>query len=239
MAAVGAIATSFFGDRMGKLLEEQQPMKMAAAEALYKTEQPAGLSLFAVADFKKNPERNNFNVTIPHGLSLLSGGWNTRVRGINEVQKEYEQRYGPGDYVPVVGVTYWAFRWMVGSAAAIVAITLVGLLLLWRRRLESTRWFQRTAIAAIVLPYIANSAGWIFTEMGRQPWSVQGLLLTKNAVSPGTTSSEVLTSLIGFAVMYAVLGLVMAKLFVGLARKGPVDPPETAFAGEADFSLTY
>ena len=143
----------------------------------------------------------------------MSGGWNTRVRGINEIQKEYRQRYGPGDYVPVVGVTYWAFRLMVGSAGVIILLTLTGLVLVWRRRLESARWFQIAAIASIAFPYVANSAGWIFTEMGRQPWAVQGLLLTRDAVSPGTTAGEVTTSLTGFAVLYA-----MARLLFLYAR---------------------
>jgi cytochrome d ubiquinol oxidase subunit I len=151
----------------------------------------------------------------------MSGGWNKRVRGINDVQREYQKRYGPGDYVPVVGVTFWTFRLMVGSAAVLIGLAALGLYLVRKRRLESSRWFLRAAVGAIALPYLANSAGWIFTEMGRQPWVVQGLLLTKNAVSPSTTVAEVLLSLIGFVVLYAILGAAMTRLFLRFIKEGP------------------
>src|SRR5262249_13272666 len=220
----GTILTGAVGDQLGKLLEDQQPMKMAAAEALYKTKQPADLSLFAVAGLEKNPGENAFNISIPHGLSIMSGGWDKKVRGIDEVQSEYQKKYGPGDYTPVVGVTYWTFRGMVYAFGALLGLTALGLFLWRRRRLESTRWFHKLALAAIALPYIANSCGWIFTEMGRQPWVVQGLLLTKDAVSPGTTSGEIATSLTGFVVLYAVLGVAMTWLFVRFAKEGPKEP---------------
>lgn len=225
MTFTAALATSLVGHQMGRLLEEQQPMKMAAAEALYKTEQPADMSLFAIADFERNPGENRFNLSVPHGLSLLSGGWSKEVRGIDEIQAEYEQRYGPGDYVPVVGVTYWSFRAMVGAGSALLALSAVGLLLSRRRRFESARWFHKAAIGAIALPYVANSAGWIFTEMGRQPWVVQGLLLTKDAVSPGTSAAEVLLSLAGFSVLYAALGVAMTVLYLRFIKAGP-NPPD-------------
>src|SRR5262245_27675639 len=143
---VGAGTTALVGDQLGKLLEEQQPMKMAAAEALYETKQPADLSLFAVADFDRNPGENRFNVSIPHGLSIMSGGWNKEVRGIDDVQAEYEQRYGPGDYVPVVAVTYWSFRSMIGAGSALLLFAALGLLLVWRRQVAASRWFQPAAI---------------------------------------------------------------------------------------------
>jgi cytochrome d ubiquinol oxidase subunit I len=233
VTAAAAITTAGVGPSMGILLEDQQPMKMAAAEALYETAKPADLSLFAIADFEKNPGENDVNIAIPHGLSLLSGGWNEEVEGIDQIQAEYEQRYGPGDYTPVVGVTYWSFRAMIGAASLTIALALLGLLLARRGSLETARWFQKAAIAAIALPYVANSAGWIFTEMGRQPWAVQGLLLTEDAVSPGTTVAEVATSLVGFSLIYAFLGMVTSWLFLTLARRGP----SSTVTG--DLTLTY
>jgi cytochrome d ubiquinol oxidase subunit I len=230
------------GDSMGRLLEEQQAMKMASAEALYETSKPADLSLFAVAGFSHNPGHTNVNIAIPHGLSLMSGGWNKEVRGINDIQAEYEQRYGPGDYTPVVSVTYWTFRMMIGAGSLLLVLTLVGAWLMRRRRLESTRWYLKAAIAAIVLPYIANSAGWIFTEMGRQPWAVQGLLLTKDAVSPGTTSAEILVSMTGFIVLYGALAVFGGRVLLALARKGPGDkplPPAVGADGRRDLTLAY
>jgi cytochrome d ubiquinol oxidase subunit I len=234
MVVAGGIATSLVGDSMGRLLEQQQPMKMAAAEALYETRQPADLSLFAVADFEKNPGENRINLSIPHGLSMMSGGWNKEVRGIDDVQAEYEERYGERDYAPVVGVTYWSFRAMIGSACALIGIGLLGLYLAWRGRLESSRRFHKLAIAAIALPYVANSAGWIFTEMGRQPWAVQGLLLTEDAVSPGTTVAEVAASLTAFVLIYAALAVVGGRVLVKLVKQGP-KPTD----GDDDLGLTY
>jgi cytochrome d ubiquinol oxidase subunit I len=239
MTFCGAVGAAGVGDSMGRLLEEQQPMKMAAAEALYKTEKPADLSLFALADFEKNPGENWYSLSIPHGLSIMSGGWNKEVRGIEEIQREYEARYGPGDYVPVVAVTFWSFRTMIGAACALIGLTALGLWLARKRKLESSRWFQRAAVVAIALPYLANSAGWIFTEMGRQPWVVQGLLLTRDAVSPGTTVSEVLLSLIGFAVIYAILGAVMTCLFVRFIKAGPKPPHDADDAGDVDSDLLF
>jgi cytochrome bd ubiquinol oxidase subunit I len=241
MTLGAALTASVVGDQLGKLLEEQQAMKMASAEALYKTSKPADLSLFAVAGFEHNPGENRINITIPHGLSLLSGGWNEEVRGIDDVQAEYEQRYGPGDYVPVVGVTYWSFRLMIAAASGLILLSAAGLLLVRRRRFDSARWFHRLAIGAIALPYVASSAGWIFTEMGRQPWAVQGLLLTKDAVSPGTTRGEVLFSLCGFALVYALLGAVMLRLFVRFAKEGPKESGQDHDDHDltGDLALTY
>jgi cytochrome d ubiquinol oxidase subunit I len=218
---VGALGASIVGDSMGRLLEEQQPMKMAAAEALYETSQPADLSLFAFGDFERNPGENKFNITIPHGLSIMSGGWNKKVEGIDDVQRDSVEKYGPGDYVPIVGVTYWSFRLMIGSASLLIAFSALGLWLTRKRRLERARWFQKAAILAIALPYVAQSAGWIFTEMGRQPWAVYGLLKTEDAVSPGTTRAEVLTSLCGFVLLYAVLAFFALRVVVRLAKAGP------------------
>jgi cytochrome d ubiquinol oxidase subunit I len=232
-----ALGAAFVGDSLGKLLEEQQPMKMASAEALYNTAQPADLSLIAIAGFKKDPGKNAFDLNIPHGLSIMSGGWNKKVRGINDVQREYQKRYGPGDYVPVVGVTFWTFRLMVGSAGLLIILAALGLFLVRKRKLESSRWFLWAAVGAIALPYVANSAGWIFTEMGRQPWVVQGLLLTKNAVSPSTTVAEVLLSLIGFVVLYAILGAAMTRLFVRFIKDGP--KPAVTETAKPDLALAY
>jgi cytochrome d ubiquinol oxidase subunit I len=243
MIVVGALTTAFVGDRLGGLLEEQQPMKMAAAEAIYDNKKPADLSVFTAGSVNHDPSENTLNVAIPHGLSLMAEhSWNGEVRGINDVQSEYEQKYGPRDYSPNVTVTYWSFRAMVGAASALIGIGLLGLFLFWRRRFQAAHWFHKLAILGIALPYIANSAGWIFTEMGRQPWSVQGLLLTEDAVSPGTTRGEVLTSLVGFASLYAILGFAAVWIVLRLVKEGPKPPPDVGSGRDdidANLALTY
>ena len=176
---VASLLTTFVGHGQAQLMTKQQPMKMAAAEALYTTRTCAPFSLFAVAPFEEHPTRSSFDVRLPNMLSVLAtNSFDGKVEGINTIQARYQARYGPGDYRPVIGVTYWTFRIMTGLGFALIAIAAFGMWLVWRGRLDSSRRFLRLCTYAIALPLLANTAGWIFTEMGRQPWVVQGLLLT-------------------------------------------------------------
>ena len=227
IAAVAAIGTGIAGHWQGVLMERQQPMKMAAAEALYTTQQGAGFSVFATGDLSRNPGHLNKDLRIPHALSLLSdASWNGRVKGIDQVQREERATYGPGDYVPIVGVTYWTFRLMVGAGMLLILVTLLGVWLARRRdRLEATRWYQRVAIAAAALPVLANFTGWIFTEMGRQPWVVYGLLLTRDARSPQVGATEVVVTLAGYTLLYGVLAAIGGWLAVREVRRGPGPAP--------------
>jgi cytochrome d ubiquinol oxidase subunit I len=222
---VAALATSLVGHFNGQIMTRQQPMKMAAAEALWETEQPAGLSVFATGSFNHNPGATKHNLTIPHLESLIATNrWNGKVVGIDELQAEYEQQYGPGEYAPIVGVTYWAFRIMMGAGFAVIALTLAGLWLARRGRIELARRWQWLALAGLALPFIANSAGWTFTEMGRQPWVVFGLLKTEDAVSPNVTSLDIVISLVGFTLVYGLLAAVAVWLIRRAVHAGP---PET------------
>lgn len=219
-----AIAVSLVGHFNGQVMEDQQPMKMAAAEALWTTEQPAALSVFATGDFTRNPGGTNRDVRIPHLLSLIgTNSWNGKVRGIDEIQAEYVKKYGPGDYTPIVGLTYWTFRIMIGAGLLMALLTAVGIWLLWRRRIELARRWQWLALAGIALPFIANSAGWTFTEMGRQPWVVFGLLQTKDAVSPNVTSVDIAISLIGFTLVYGLMAAIAVWLIRRAVHAGPPD----------------
>jgi cytochrome d ubiquinol oxidase subunit I len=233
---VGVLATMFVGDLMGKQLVKVQPMKMAAAEALYETQDPAPFSLFAVAPFEKQPERNSFNIEVPYLLSFFANGnFDSEVKGINQLQAEAEAEYGPGNYRPIIGITYWTFRLMIGAGVLMFLVSLVGIYLWWRRKLESSTWFLYTSIGAIALPFIANSMGWIFTEMGRQPWIVQGLLLTSQAESTSVGAGTVAASLIVFTVLYGVLGIVAGWLAYRFIHRGAEEAPESAGpAAEAD-----
>jgi len=234
------VATSLVGHYQGVLLEKQQPMKMAAAEALFETERSVGLSVFATGDLERNPGRTNVNWQIPKLLSLLSSNSaNGEVRGINQIQAEYRRRYGPGDYVPWVAVTYWTFRIMIGAGVAMIVLSLVGLVLARRRRLEGARRFLIVAIPAAALPFVANSAGWIFTEMGRQPWVVQGLLRTNDGVSPNVSSLDLVVTLVGFTAIYGVLAGVAGWLFAKTVKAGPPAAPAEGQSSGPDLVLAY
>ena len=222
VSLVAALGVAFSGHLQAQLMTKQQPMKMAAAEALWEDEKGAGFSLFAVGDVENG--RNHINVQLPHLLSVLSTNtWNGEVRGINDIQAEYATKYGPGSYIPVVGVTYWTFRAMVGTGLLMILVSLVGLWLLRKRRLGSTRWFLRIVPFAIALPYVANATGWIFTEMGRQPWVVFGVMKTSDAISPSVGVGFVVVTLIGFTLIYGLLSVVGVFLLTKFARS---EPPE-------------
>jgi cytochrome d ubiquinol oxidase subunit I len=242
-----AILTAGFGHGQALLMDKQQPMKMAAAEALYNTSKGASFSIFAVGPFSRHPKRLNTDIRIPHGLSILSTlSWNGTVKGINQVNAAEQKKYGPGDYVPIVGVTYWSFRLMVGAGVLMILLTLAGLWLMRRKgRLERTRWFNRAVIAGVFLPIVANWTGWIFTEVGRQPWIVYGLLRTNDGRSPQVSTISIVLSLTGYIVVYGGLIAVGVKLFLKEIRKGPEPPEPPASAPgspesrRADLALAY
>jgi cytochrome d ubiquinol oxidase subunit I len=216
---VGGLGTAFTGHTQGQLMTEIQPMKMAAAEALWETEQPAAFSIFAVGDVENG--RNRFNITIPRALSLLATNTlDGEVKGMNAVQAEFEEQFGPGDYIPPVGTVYWSFRLMVGAGFLMIGLGALGVWLFYKRRLAEARWFHRMAIWALGLPFLANMTGWIVTEIGRQPWAVYGVLRVEDAVSPSVSGGEVLLTLIGFTVLYGALAVVDVYLMAKYAREG-------------------
>ena len=232
------VATVLLGHAQGQLMTKQQPMKMASAEALYTTEKGARFSLFDIGPWQKRPSKSLVSIAIPHGLSILAdNSWNGTVEGINDIQKEYAQKYGPGDYKPIVGVTYWGFRIMAGLGFLAVLIAIAGLWLArLPGRLERSGRFLRLAVLAVSLPLVANLAGWLFTEMGRQPWIVQGLLLTKDAVSPTVGPWSVGLTLVGFTALYGILAAVEAKLMIGAAQAGP--DPEGTYTSDSGKPVT-
>ena len=194
---VAGLGVAVTGDLQGKVMTRVQPMKMAAAEALYDTEQPASFSVITIGT--PDGRRELFAIKVPHLLSYLAtGSTDGRVQGIRELQQAYESTYGPRTYAPNIPVTHWTFRWMIGLG---VAGALAAAALLWslrRGRTISGRWWAPALVALPLLPLFSNSMGWIFTETGRQPWLVFGLLTTANGVSPGTTVADVLTSMTVF-----------------------------------------
>ena len=223
-AGIGVAVT---GDIQGKIMTEVQPMKMAAAEALYDTESSASFSLITIGSLDGTQEK--FSIKVPKLLSFLAtGSPSGTVEGINQLRERYETTYGvdPGatyyspSYTPIIPITYWSFRIMIGLG---VLGALGGVLVLWttrRGRAPTGRKWVWLGITLPLLPLFANSFGWIFSEMGRQPWSVFGLMTTAQAVSPGVSVFEAATSLIVLTLVYLVLAVIELKLMLTYIKAG-------------------
>jgi cytochrome bd ubiquinol oxidase subunit I len=230
-AAIGAVAVVFTGDTQAKLFTTQyQPMKMAAAEALYNTASPAPFSLLTIGSL--NGSHPVFQITLPHLLSFLAtGNWSATVQGIDNLQQQYQAQYGPGSYIPDVPVIYWSFRLMVLMGLLALLISVVAL---WVTRGGRTPahgkrgWWRKTLIAGGILlpllPLLGNSLGWIMTEMGRQPWVVYGQMKTAAGVSD-VSGGEVLTSLIVLTGLYGVLAVIEVGLLLKYIKAGLTDEP--------------
>ena len=249
---VGGLGTVVSGDLQGKVMTEVQPMKMAAAEALYDSVpegEGAPFSIITVGTLDGKHEV--WAITVPKLLSYLATGTlDGAVEGINDLQAEYEVTYAGtelterDDYRPIVPVTYWTFRLMMGFGFAAMGIAAGALLWLWRKKPMEHRLWHWAAVAVMFLPLLANSWGWIFTEMGRQPWLVFGLMGTSSGVSPGTTTAEVATSMIGFTLLYGVLAVIEVGLIIRYTRAGAppfdgesLDPQDRA--DDEPFVFTY
>jgi cytochrome bd ubiquinol oxidase subunit I len=226
-AIVGAVMVGLIGHQQAQHMVRTQPMKMAAAEALYNSENPAGLSLLTIT--RPGTRDLLVDIRIPAALSLLSyNRLSGEVQGINQLQARYEAQYGPGDYVPIVPITYWSFRMMVGAGVLMIALAAWGLLLALRKRL-TPGFFLHWLPLAVVLPYLANSAGWLLTELGRQPWIVVGLMKTAQGVSVAVSSTEAAVSLLAYTLVYAAL--IVADIYL-LAKYAKADTAEPAPAAE-------
>ncbi|MFD1938176.1 cytochrome ubiquinol oxidase subunit I [Nonomuraea mangrovi] len=234
---VGALGVTVSGDLLGKTMTQTQPMKMAAAEALYETRQPAPFSLFTIGTL--DGTEPIFQLEIPGLLSqLATGSFDGKVQGINDLQAEYQKRFGPGDYRPYIPIAYWGFRLMIGFG---MLAALVALVLLWMTRGRQVRGkslLWKAAVWSVVLPFLAHSFGWIFTEMARQPWIVFSQMKTVDGVSPTVGAGTALTSLIVFTVLYGVLALVEVGLMIKYARVAPppADQAEPRDGGEMSFA---
>lgn len=233
-AIIGLLASvmvGLAGHAQAIQLREVQPMAAAASEALWETADPAPFSVVAI--FDSTGKREVWSLQIPKALSFLYYlKFEGEVQGINDLQEAYAAIYGPGDYVPLVALDYWMFRTMVGVGLLMIALAAYALYLPLRKWPE--KWMRplKWMVWAIALPYIANSAGWILTETARQPWIVHGLLKTEDAVSPNLSAGMVLFSLIGFALIYAILMVADVYLLVKFAKAGI--PAEGLSAADTD-----
>jgi cytochrome bd ubiquinol oxidase subunit I len=232
-ALLATVAVMAVGHDQAQYMIKIQPMKMAAAEALWESADPAPMSLFT---WGNEPERRDvFAVKVPGLLSFLAyNRFSGRVPGIRELQERSVARYGPGDYVPPVKWTYWTFRAMAGAGMAMLLVAALAVWAMLRDQVERSPRLLALLVPAIVLPYVGNSAGWMFTEMGRQPWIVFGLMKTEAAVSPNVTAGEVLFSLLAFGLVYGALMAADLYLLNKFARAGvtgldeahDIEPPQ-------------
>ncbi|MCA0146823.1 cytochrome ubiquinol oxidase subunit I [Blastococcus sp. LR1] len=246
VSLVAFVLVAVTGDIQAKLMYHQQPLKMSSAEALCETEAPASFSIFAFGKFGSNECDDVHSITVPYLLSYLANGdFSSAVPGVNELQERYEEVYGATypddpsfgnkageaiDYTPLLAVTYWNFRLMIGMGGVAAAVAAYALWSTRRGRVPTSRIGVYGSLLAVGAPFVANASGWIFTEMGRQPFVVhpnpdvavedQVYFFTAQAVSPGISAAEVWTSLIGLTLVYGALAVVELWLIVRFVRRG-------------------
>lgn len=244
---VAGLAVAVTGDVQGKIMTEVQPMKMAAAEALYESsDSNAPFSLFTVGSLDGSEEK--FSVTVPGLLSFLAtGSFDGKVQGINNLKAEYAQKYADNPltqsttYVPNIPLSYWSFRLMMGVGFAAMAAAAAVLWATRRAKVPTARWWTWLIVATPLLPVFGNSFGWIFTEVGRQPWIVFGLMATHTGVSPSVSAAEVVTSMVVYTLLYGALAVVEVKLFLTYLRAGapPHEEPTTPSEKDEDAELAF
>ncbi|GGN92682.1 cytochrome ubiquinol oxidase subunit I [Actinoplanes lobatus] len=235
IAGLGVLIT---GDIQARVMTEQQPMKMAAAEALYETTESASFSLFTIGSLDGSEEL--WSVRVPSLLSFMATGDPAgEVEGINDLQAAYEEKYGAGDYVPYVPVTYWSFRLMIGFGALAMLIAAAALWFTRGDRTPRSRWLWIAAVSTVAMPLLANSFGWIFTEMGRQPWTVFGIFKTAQSGSPAVSTGEAATGLIALTVLYGILAVIEVGLFLKYAALGAPDIPPASDETDKPLAFAY
>ena len=220
IGVIGTIMVGLIGHTQGQEINRTQPMKLASLEALFNTENPASLSIITI----KNPFTDELvlDLRIPGALSFMEyNRFTGEVKGINQLQAQYEEQYGAGDYVPPPVITYWSFRSMVGAGLLMILISLIALFIDLRNLYGKYPWFLKLLPFAIALPYLANTTGWILTEVGRFPWVVYGVVKLQAGVSKAVTGGMLLTSLIGFILVYGLLIFATVYLMLKFAKAGP------------------
>jgi cytochrome d ubiquinol oxidase subunit I len=218
------------GSHLGVVITDYQPMKIAATEAQWDTCQPCSFSLFQIGGFTEDDQTPAFSIQIPHLLSLLAtDSWNGEVQGMTPLQAQEESEYGSGDYIPPVRTTYWSMRIMAYAGTLVFLVLAASAFFFRRGSLEAKPWLLWAGVLTIPLPYVSALAGWVLSEVGRQPWIVWGLLKTADANSPSVSTTTIGFSLGVFALLYGALAVVDVVLMRRYAR---VDPPD--LGGEGD-----
>jgi cytochrome bd ubiquinol oxidase subunit I len=254
IALIAAVGLFFTGDKQGKLMFVQQPMKMASAESLCDTATDPDFSILTVGTHN-NCESISRVIEVPYVLPFLADSRFSGVtlQGVRDLQRDYQYKFGPNDYRPNLFVTYWSFRAMIGLMAIPLLFALTTLWLTRRGRTPTQRWFSWFALLTIPMPFLANSAGWVFTEMGRQPWIIApnptGDQLVRLTVREGVSHNApamVIISLATFTLVYAVLAVVWFWLQKRYIVEGPLEhdaepaaPPKPGDDEVAPLSFAY
>jgi len=220
--AVSSILVATTGHKHAQHTVKHQPMKMAAMEALWDSEQPASFSLFAIID--QENQTTIRELKLPYMLTVLAyNNLTSEVKGMKELQKLQEEAHGPGDYIPPVAVVYWSFRLMVGLGMLFILFSLLGIVQWWRKKLLHNKTYLKAAVVIMFLPTLSNSFGWIVAEMGRQPWLVSGLMLTRDGLSPNVSATSMLLTTVVFTIIYGMLAAIAVFLVHRFAKPGVPD----------------
>ncbi len=216
--AAGAIGSMWLlfpsGDLQGRMVAKHQPATLAAMEGLFDTTEGAPLVLIGQPDLTK--QRLDNAVHIPKMLSFITyQRWNAEVKGLNEFPREYH----PDNIV----LLYYSFHIMVGLGTIFIAVMLTSAWGLWRGWLFRSRWLLWIILLSFPLPFVANTAGWMTSELGRQPWLVYGLFRTEHGASPLVSSGNVAFTLLGFFGMYTILSLLFIFLIIRRIENGPAE----------------
>ncbi|HEY2317750.1 MAG TPA: cytochrome ubiquinol oxidase subunit I [Solirubrobacteraceae bacterium] len=208
------------GNQLGLIENNYQPMKIAAAEAQWNSCKPCSFSAAQIGG-GANDKTPKEIIPIPHLLSVLATGtWGGGVTGLNQLQAQDVAKYGPGNYVPDVFIQYWSMRVMAYLGSLVLLLAAWGGWLMHRGRLERSRVFLTLSVWAVVTPFLMNTAGWLLTESGRQPWIVQGLQKTVKASSPSVSATEIAISLAVFVGAYIALAAADLYLMLRYSRRG-------------------
>jgi cytochrome bd ubiquinol oxidase subunit I len=224
----------WWGSNFGIVVTDYQPMKIAASEAQWDTCRPCSFSLFQIGGFTEDDQTPGFSIQIPRMLSFLAtGSFDGEVEGLTPLQAQEEATYGPGEYMPPIRTAYWSMRTMAYAGSLVFLVLAVSAFFFWRRSWEARGWLLWAGVLITPLPYVAALAGWVLSEVGRQPWIVWGLLKTADASSPSVGTSTIVLSLSVFGALYLVLTIVN---FVLIRRYARHDPPEVGGEGD-EFSV--
>ena len=205
------------GDGNGRLVTEYQPVTLAAMECLFETQ--AGAPIIFIGQPNIEEQKLDNPIYMPGALSFLTyKRWEAVVKGLNDFPRD--------QWPDNIALLYYSYHIMVGLGTIFIAITVVAAFLLWRKRLFSSRWMLWILMLSFPFPFIANTAGWITAELGRQPWLVYGLMRTEQGYSPTVSAGNGLFTLLGFMGLYMVLGILFLFLVAREIEHGPVSAGE-------------